>query len=262
MAACPARLAVAVAAGLAADQPHAGVGDERVEDADRVGAAADAGDHRVRQPAGQVEHLLAGLDADDPLEVADHHRERVRAADRADAVVRGLDGGHPVAERLVHGVLERPGAGGDRDDLGAEHAHPGHVQRLPPGVLLAHVDHAVQAEQRARGRGGHAVLAGAGLGDHPGLAHPLGEQHLAEHVVDLVGAGVGEVLALEQHPRAARAPRPNRLASVTRRRPGGVVRAAGAASSAVNAGSARAASYSLASCSSAAISDSGANRPP
>src|SRR5256884_8041841 len=53
-------------------------------------------------------------------------------------------------------------------------------------VLLAHVDGAVQAEQRAGGRGSHAVLAGPGLRDHPRLAHPLGQQHLAEHVVDLV----------------------------------------------------------------------------
>ena len=90
-----------------------------------------------------------------------------------------------------------------RDHLGAEHPHPGHVQRLPLGVLLAHVDDAVQAEQRARGRGGHAVLAGPGLGDHPLLAHPLGEQRLAEHIVDLVRAGVGQVLALEQHPAPA-----------------------------------------------------------
>ena len=50
----------AVAAGLEAEQPHAGVVEERVEDADRVGAAADAGDDGVRQPAGQVEHLLRG----------------------------------------------------------------------------------------------------------------------------------------------------------------------------------------------------------
>ena len=34
-------------------------------------------------------------------------------------------------------------------DLGAEQAHPGHVERLPPGVLLAHVDDALEAEQRA-----------------------------------------------------------------------------------------------------------------
>src|SRR5699024_4484413 len=35
-------------------------------------------------------------------------------------------------------------------------------------------------------------------GDHPGLAHAFGEQGLAEHVVDLVGAGVVEVLTFEE----------------------------------------------------------------
>ena len=44
----------AVAAGLEADQPHAGVVEERVEDADRVGAAADAGRDGVGQPAGRA----------------------------------------------------------------------------------------------------------------------------------------------------------------------------------------------------------------
>ena len=42
----------AAAAGLDADQPHARVVDERVEDAHRVAAAADAGDDEVGQPAG------------------------------------------------------------------------------------------------------------------------------------------------------------------------------------------------------------------
>ena len=40
-------------------------------------------------------------------------------------------------------------AGRHRDDLGAEQPHPGHVERLPLGVDLAHVDHALEAEQRA-----------------------------------------------------------------------------------------------------------------
>jgi hypothetical protein len=44
---------------------------------------------------------------------------------------------------------------------------------------------------------------GAGLGDDALLAHLLREQRLAQHVVDLVAAGVGEVLALEQDARAA-----------------------------------------------------------
>ena len=198
-----------------------GVGDEGVEDADGVGAAAHAGDHGVRQPAGHGQHLLARFHADDALEVPHHHRERVRAADRADAVVGVLHGGDPVPERLVHRVLERAAARGDRDDLRAEHAHPGDVQRLPPGVFLAHVDHAVQAEQGARGRGGHAVLAGAGLGDDAGLAHPPGQQGLAEDVVDLVRAGVRQVLALEQHPAAGLGAEPGHLGD--QRRPARVV---------------------------------------
>ena len=108
-----------------------------------------------------------------------------------------LDVRHPVAHRLVDGVLERRRAGRHRADLGAERAHPEHVRRLALDVLGAHVDDARQVEQGAGRRGRDAVLAGAGLGDDPGLAEPPGEQRLAERVVDLVGAGVGEVLALE-----------------------------------------------------------------
>ena len=193
----------AVAAGLEADQPHALVGDEGGEDADRVGAAADARQDGVGQPALALEQLLARLVADDPLEVADHGRERVRAGDGAEDVVRRLDVGDPVAEGLVDRVLEGARAGGHRDDLGAEQPHAGDVERLAPGVLLAHVDGAGQPHERGRGRRRDAVLAGAGLGDDPGLADPLGEQRLAEHVVDLVRAGVVEVLALEQDPGAA-----------------------------------------------------------
>ncbi len=88
--------------------------------------------------------------------------------------------------------------------LGAQQTHPEDVQRLPSHVLGAHVDVAVEAEQRARRRRRHAVLAGAGLGDDPPLAHPHRKQRLAEGVVDLVRAGMGQVFALEKDPRAAR----------------------------------------------------------
>ena len=109
----------------------------------------------------------------------------------------GLDVGDPVAHRLVDGVLERRGPAGHAPHLGAQRPHPKHVRRLALDVLLAHEHDARQAEQRARGRGGDAVLAGAGLGDDPRLAEPPGEQRLSERVVDLVGAGMGQVLALE-----------------------------------------------------------------
>ena len=53
------------------------------------------------------------------------------------------------------------------------------------------------------------------------LAHPPREQRLAEHVVDLVRAGVAEVLALEQDRGAAALAQPRRV--VQRRRPADVV---------------------------------------
>ncbi len=109
------------------------------------------------------------------------------------------DVGDPVADRRRDGLLERARPGVDGLDLRAHQPHPLDVGLLAAHVLGAHVDDALDAEQRARGRGRDAVLAGAGLGDDARLAHPHGEQALAERVVDLVGAGVEQVLALEVH---------------------------------------------------------------
>ena len=66
-----------------------------------------------------------------------------------------------------------------------------------------------------------AVLAGAGLGDDPLLAHPLRQQRLAERVVELVRAGVHEVLALE--PDLAAGELRQALGEVQRRRAAGEV---------------------------------------
>ena len=121
----------------------------------------------------------------------------MRADDRAEEIVRGFDRAHPVAHGLVDGVAERARAAGDRPDFGAQQLHAEDVGPLPADVLLAHVDDALQPEAGAgRGRG-HAVLAGAGFGDHARLAHAAGQQGLAERVVDLVGAGVVQVFAFE-----------------------------------------------------------------
>jgi hypothetical protein len=139
-----------------------------------------------------LEHR-ARLGRDHALELPHDLREGVGATHGADQVVGRVDRGDPVAHGLVHGVLERARARAHRDDLGAEQLHASHVEGLSPGVDLAHVDGALQAEQGRGGRGGDTVLARARLGDHPSLAHADGEQRLAEHVVDLVRARVVEV---------------------------------------------------------------------
>ena len=84
------------------------------------------------------------------------------------------------------------------DDVGAEDLHAHDVGVLLGDVHRAHVDVAGQAEVGRRRGHGHAVLARAGLGDDALLAHVLREHDLAHAMVDLVGAGVVEVLALEE----------------------------------------------------------------
>ena len=121
----------------------------------------------------------------------------MRAEDAAEEVVRGADVGDPVAHGFVDGVFEGARAGRDAADFSAEHAHAVDVELLAAHVLFAHVDDAVEAEERADGGGGDAVLARAGFRDDAFLAHAHGEERLAEAVVDFVRAGVEQVFALE-----------------------------------------------------------------
>ena len=185
-------------AGLEHDQPDRGIVEEGVEDADGVRPAAHTRHHGVGKTTRHLLDLNARLQADDPLEVAHHGRERVRPGRGAEAVVGAVGVGDPVPEGLVDGVLEGLRTGFDRDHLGAQQPHPCHVERLTPSVDGAHVDHAFQAEQRARGGGGDPVLTGTGLGDHSGLAHVSRQQSLPEHVVDLVRTGVVQVLSFQE----------------------------------------------------------------
>jgi hypothetical protein len=195
--------AVEAAAGrLDADQPHLLVGDELGEGAHRVGAAAHAGDHRVGQAALFRQHLGARFLADHALELAHHQREGVGAGDGAEQIVRVGEARRPVAQRFVDRVLEAAAAAFDRHHLGAHQLHAEHVELLPLDIVRAHVDAGRQAEQGADDRGGDAMLAGAGLGDQPRLAHLPGEQGLPQHLVGLVRAAVEQVLALQVDARA------------------------------------------------------------
>ena len=111
--------------------------------------------------------------------------------------------GDPIAQRLVHGVFQRPGAARHRVHLRLQHMHAGDVRLLALHVRGAHENLARQAEARTNRRHRDAVLARTGLGDDARLAHALGEQDLAEAVVDLVTAGVIELVALQVDLRAA-----------------------------------------------------------
>ncbi len=106
--------------------------------------------------------------------------------------------GDPVTDRFIDRVLQRARPAFHRPHLRAEELHAIDVRCLPGDVFRAHVHDALEPELRADRRRRHAMLAGAGLGDDPPFPQSLGEERLAERVVDLVRARVGEVLTLEQ----------------------------------------------------------------
>jgi len=180
---------------------------ERIEEADRVGAAADAGHQEVRQPPLLLQNLPPGFVADHPLEIPDHQRIGVRAIRGAKNVMCRAHVRNPVAHRFVDGLLQRLLAGFDGHDLGAEHLHAQNIQGLPLAVHRPHIDDALQPKHRGDRGGGDPVLARAGFGNDARLAHAAGEQDLADAVVDLVRPRVEQVLAFQIDLRSAQLPR-------------------------------------------------------
>ena len=192
----------AVARRLSHRKPHRRLTDEPAQEPDCVRAATHAREGEVRQPPLHRSELDGRFIADPPLEIADDRGIRVRAHRGAEHVVRGLHVGDPVAHRLVDRVLEGRAPGVDRAHLGAQRMHAEHVRLLALDVLRAHVHDAWQPEEGAGGRGRDAMLAGPCLRDHARLAEPAREQRLAQCVVDLVRAGVREILALQVQAQA------------------------------------------------------------
>ena len=110
-------------------------------------------------------------------------------------VVRGFDVGHPVPDRLIDGVFERARPGLYCNHFRAQKTHAVNVERLPDGVLHSHVHNALEAQHRAHGGGGNAMLPGARFRNDALFTHPLRQQALPQRVVDLVRSGVRQVLA-------------------------------------------------------------------
>ncbi len=127
----------------------------------------------------------------------------MRPAHGAEHVVGVGHGLDPVPQASVDRVLERPRPILDLDHRRPELLHPENVGALARNVFGTHVNHALEAEAgRHRGRR-DSVLAGPRLGDHALLSHAPDEEALPHDVVQLVGAGVIQVLPLHQDSGAA-----------------------------------------------------------
>ncbi len=76
-------------------------------------------------------------------------------------------------------------------------AHSIHVRLLPADIFLAHKDFAFHIEKGASGCRCHTMLTGAGFSDDFGFAHAPCKQCLTKNIVDLVRAGVVQLVTLE-----------------------------------------------------------------
>ena len=182
---------------LNADDAYGCVIHERVEHADGIGAAAHRRDDHIGKPPGFFQHLGTGFAPDDALKIPDQRGEGVRTRRRTKTIVCGLLRGDPVTQGLVDGVLEGPGAALDGPDFSAEQLHAPHVGGLALHVLGTHENDAFKPQTGGGSGCRHAVLARAGFRDQRRFAHMLGEQRLPERVVDLVRAGVQQILAFQ-----------------------------------------------------------------
>ena len=193
----------AVAASLKTVNLNRRIVQERVEQTNRVRTATHAGSNTIGQAASLSQNLLARLLTDSVMEETHHRRERVRTRSGTQQVVGVLNVRNPVAQRLINGVLEGAGTVLNRNHLRAQQLHTSHVQRLTLSVFLAHVDHALHAEERSRSRSRNTVLTRTGLSNQTGLTHTLSQQSLTNHVINLVATRVVQVLTLEEHTRTS-----------------------------------------------------------
>lgn len=100
----------AFAARFNTDDVHILIIKEGVKQTHCVGPTANCRDQRVGQTPLCRHHLFFGLFADDGLEIAHHCGVWVWACNGADAIECVAHIGHPIAQRIVHGILKRSAA--------------------------------------------------------------------------------------------------------------------------------------------------------
>src|SRR5215472_3586041 len=173
------------------------VANKLVEYANRIRSTAHTCNNGCRQSAFRFQNLLAGFTTNHGMKIAHHRGIRMRTQDAPQQVVSGANIGDPVSHRFIDRVLERARTRLHAPYLRPQQAHAEDVQLLPPHVLDAHIDHALQPEKRADCGSGNTMLSRSGFSNNSMLAHSLRQQRLAQTVVDLVCAGMQQVFPFQ-----------------------------------------------------------------
>ena len=85
----------------------------------------------------------------------------------------------------------------------SQKAHPIHVQRLTLHILFSHKYFTFHTHHGSCSSCRHPMLTGSCLCDHTGFSHFLCQQHLPQHVINLMCTGMVQILSLQIHFRSA-----------------------------------------------------------
>ena len=105
--------------------------------------------------------------------------------------------GNPISHRLVHRFLQCFLASRYPHHLGPQKPHSSHIQRLSPHVLFPHINNTLHPIPCRHGGRRDSVLPSPRLGNNPLFAHPTGQNHLAECIVDLVRSRMKQVFPFQ-----------------------------------------------------------------
>ena len=188
----------AMATSLGKHNAYTLVVDVMVDGACCIGAST----HTSHKIIGIVtSHFLTKLPleffGDDRLQAGHHIGIRMRTDCGANDVERVGRMAAPVANSLVGGILERTVATLDGINFGTKHLHSLYVDMLTLNIESTHIDTTWHIHQRTDRGSSHTMLTCTCLGHNACLAHALGYQDLPDGIVDLVGTGMVEVLALQ-----------------------------------------------------------------
>ncbi len=173
--------------------------DVWVKNTHGIGATTHRRQDVIRLTTSVLGHLLHALITDHALEIAHHHRVRMRASHRTNNVEGIADIGDPIAHGFVQRIFQGTRTGFHRNDRRTQQLHAVHIGSLTAYVFATHVDHTFQTVASGNGCRCHAVLACAGFSNNAWLAHAASQQNLTDTVVDLVCASVIEIFALEPY---------------------------------------------------------------
>ena len=182
---------------LTAYKAYLAVWDKMIKHSHGITAPAYAGQHCRREFSLYLQDLPFGLPADHTLEIPHHGGEWMGPHDRTKDIVCVRHPLCPFPHCFIYSIFKclRPTC--HWMYLCPQQLHPVNIQRLAPGVLPSHKYFTFHPQQCSRRGSGYPVLAGTSFCYDPCFSHFFCQQHLAQYIIDFMGACMVQIFTFE-----------------------------------------------------------------